>query len=133
MGGHNDRVADRQEMEELLGNRRQGWHRVWLDHQGELELVESSLGFVGIIAREESRQEKELWPKSCPAMLHLLKTILFSVRVPVLSQNMYCTWPSSSVMLSALHSTLFSCTSSHISGSLWISQTCEILVSSMVT
>ena len=62
----------------------------------------SSLGFVGINAREESRQEKELWPKSCPAMLHLLKTILFSVRVPVLSQNMYCTWPGSSVMLSAL-------------------------------
>ena len=43
MGGHDDRVADRQEMEELLGNRRQGWHRVWLDHQGELELVESCL------------------------------------------------------------------------------------------
>ena len=43
IGGHNDRVADRQEMEELLGNRRQGWHRVWLDHQGDLELVESCL------------------------------------------------------------------------------------------
>ena len=43
MGGHNDRVADRQEKEELLGKRGQGWHRVRLDHQGELELVESCL------------------------------------------------------------------------------------------
>ena len=43
MGGHDDRVADRQEKEELLGKRGQGWHRVRLDHQGELELVESCL------------------------------------------------------------------------------------------
>jgi len=40
--------------------------------------------------------------KVLPGDAALLDDHLFSVRVPVLSQNMYCTWPGSSVMLSAL-------------------------------
>ena len=43
VGDRDDRVADRQEDDELLGKRSQGWHRVRLDHQGELQLVQSCL------------------------------------------------------------------------------------------
>lgn len=35
-------------------------------------------------------------PNARPLMLHLLNVIMFWVRVPVLSENMYCIWPSSS-------------------------------------
>ena len=104
MGGHNDRVADRQEKEELLGKRGQGWHRVRLDHQGELELVESCLQ-PRIRWDHRSRRvptRERVVAKILPGDAALLDDHLFSVRVPVLSQNMYCTWPGSSVMLSAL-------------------------------
>ena len=76
--------------------------------------------------------KKSFVPNSCRTLLHPWKIILFLVRMPVLLQNTYCTWTSSSVLLSTLHSTLYKCSKSHIRRLLWISQTDKILVSSMV-
>ena len=41
VGGNDDGVADGKEEEELLGKGGQGWNRVGVDHQRELELVQS--------------------------------------------------------------------------------------------
>ena len=46
-----------------------------------------------------------LWAKFIPPIVQLLKTILFSVRVPVLSENIYLICPRSSLILSARHRT----------------------------
>lgn len=59
-----------------------------------------------------------LWGYSVPMMEHLPNTILFSVRVPVLSEKMYSICPRSSVIFRALHCTRLSVSSSYRSASL---------------
>lgn len=73
------------------------------------------------------------WQYSRPTMVQRRNTILFSVRVPVLSEKMYWIWPRSSVMLRARHWMDKSVSSSYRSRSLWRRYTCPSFTSSMDT
>lgn len=68
---------------------------------------------------------------SVPMMEHLRNTILFSVRVPVLSEKMYSICPRSSVMLRALHWMRLSVSSSYRSTSLMMKKIWPIFTNSM--
>lgn len=68
-----------------------------------------------------------------PDTVHLRKTILFSVKVPVLSEKMYCICPKSSVMFRARHCICESVSSSYSSMSWLMKYTWHTLTISIET
>lgn len=70
---------------------------------------------------------------SLPMMEHLRNTILFSVRVPVLSEKMYSICPRSSVMFRDLHWMRLSVSSSYRSASFVMKKIWPIFTSSIET
>lgn len=68
---------------------------------------------------------------SVPKMEHRRNTILFSVRVPVLSEKMYSIWPRSSVIFRDLHCMQLSVSSSYRSMSLVMKKIWPIFTNSM--
>jgi len=73
------------------------------------------------------------WEYSMPDTVHLRKTILFSVNVPVLSEKMYFICPKSSVMFRARHCSCESVSSSYSSISWLMKYTWHTLTISMET
>lgn len=73
------------------------------------------------------------WEYSIPDTVHLRKTILFSVKVPVLSEKMYCICPKSSVMFRARHCSCESVSSSYNSTSWLMKYTWQTFTISMET